>query len=185
MKLITNKAELTKAIASIASRGKKLDGDIQIAAMSVCCHAHQHGDVTLLNQLYNAMPRGARASALTLFLVRFGPVVASTDPTTKREQPFVFDKNKKMTGETLTALIDESGEPENHWYMLAPAPAPDEVFDFVKAMHSLMNRVARAEKDGKAVRGAELMSSVKAQVEAYDKDHPPAAMTLAEAAANA
>lgn len=181
MQLITNKADLSKAIASIANRGKKLDGDIQCAAMSVANHAHLHGDVTLLNDLYRALSKGARANAMTLWLTQFAPVVANMDPTTKREAPFKFAKDKKVSGEALATLLEASVEDGNRWYELAPSPQPDEVFDFVKALHALMAKAKKADGKGTPIVGAELMVSIGTQVETYDKEHPPQVTTEATA----
>ncbi|AGW43585.1 hypothetical protein JG068_03 [Burkholderia phage JG068] len=71
--LMTKAAEMEKAIASIANRGKKLDADIHQAACSTLAHAINHGDVTLAQKLVAAMPKSARTKALAAWFVDFGP----------------------------------------------------------------------------------------------------------------
>lgn len=63
MKLVTDSAVLAKAIKSIAVRGQKLDHDIHVAGTSCLQHIANHSDTTLLNDLVDALPKGARKHA--------------------------------------------------------------------------------------------------------------------------
>lgn len=65
-------AEINKAIASIHTRGKKLDADIQTAGLSILNHANEHGDSTLADKLVLALPKGSRKLALTEWLLEIG-----------------------------------------------------------------------------------------------------------------
>lgn len=73
-KLIEGTSAISKAIDSISTRGKKLDRDIQVAALSAMQHHVEHGDVTLINRLVDAMPKGSRVNALRAFIETFGAV---------------------------------------------------------------------------------------------------------------
>lgn len=73
-KLISGAAAITTAIDSIQRRGKKLDHDIQVAALSAMQHHAQCGDVSLINRLVEAMPKGSRVNALRAFIETFGAV---------------------------------------------------------------------------------------------------------------
>ena len=64
MELIKDAKKLGTAIKSIATRGAKLDGDIHQAAVSCLHHAFNHGDVTLMTKLVDAMPKSGRRKAL-------------------------------------------------------------------------------------------------------------------------
>ena len=64
LELIKDVKKLGKAIKSIATRGAKLDSDIHIAAVSCLHHAFNHGDVTLMTKLVDAMPKSGRRKAL-------------------------------------------------------------------------------------------------------------------------
>lgn len=71
-KLLEGTAAINKAIDSIATRGKKQDRDIQVAVLSAMQHHATHGDVTLVNRLVEAMPKGSRVNALRAFIETFG-----------------------------------------------------------------------------------------------------------------
>lgn len=154
MEIMTNKADIVAGIASIQKRGQKLDADIQGLALATANHAHLHGDVTLLNDLFKALSRGARHSAMTAWLLMFAPVVANTDPASKRDLPFVYEKTKKTAGDELAKLMAEGDAEGSQWFDMKPSPMPDEEFDIVAALHVLRHK---ANKDGiKIKKGGEL-----------------------------
>lgn len=158
MKLITDRKALETAIESIANRGKKLDADIQLAGLSCLNHLEQHGDITMVNRLYLALPQGARKAAMSAWLLNFGKLAANGDATTKKEKPFIFDKTK---------ATDLDGAEETPWFTFKPDAAPDQIFDVVKALHALLAKAAKAN----AVTGPELLTSVRRMVEEYDESH--------------
>lgn len=77
--LISGAANIKTAIDSIERRGKKYDRDVQIAALSAMQHHIEHGDVTLINRLVAAMPKGSRVNALRAFIETFGAVRFDTE----------------------------------------------------------------------------------------------------------
>lgn len=146
---ILNKEEIETTIKRITVNGKKLDGDIQAAAVGCINHIEQCGDVRLFNRLFLALPKGARKSALTGWVLLYGKVIANTDNESKKEQPFVYDKEK------TTQLAEAQRNP---WFDFAPDKAPDEVFDLNKAVASLLARAGRAE----SVNNPELLAKLVA-----------------------
>ena len=108
MKIITSKAAIVTAIESIRTRGKKLDNDIWIAAVSVTAHADAHGDVTLANTLVDAMPKGSRVNALLAYLECFGKFSYDDE---KKE--LCFDKSKKtdLEGAQVASWVEFKPEP--------------------------------------------------------------------------
>lgn len=128
--IITDLAKLNKAIDSIAGRAKKLDADIQVAALSAIAHVEKCGDIGPVNRLFLALGKGHRKSALTEWLLAFGRVVAN-DGEDKKDKPFVFAKDK------ATNLEDGDAHP---WYEFKPEPAPDQVFDIQAAVAALIKR---------------------------------------------
>lgn len=122
-------------IVSITKRGKKLDGDIQLCALSCLAHIEAHGDVRLFNRLYLAMPKGSRLEALTQWALAHGKVKAN-EGDNKKANPFVFDKDRK------TDMANATKKP---WYTFAKPKAPDEVFDYIKALQKIAEK---AEGDG-------------------------------------
>lgn len=134
-KLITDKAELTKAIDSIATRGKKLDADVQLAGLSALNHLDKHGDTAFVNRLYLALAKGARRRALAEWFMAYGKVSPNANNETKKEQPFAYDKSK---------VTDLEGASIDPWYDFAPEPTVEAMFDLRKALHQMLNRASKA-----------------------------------------
>lgn len=70
---ILDRAATVKAIASIKSRSTNLKSDVQVAVISALTHAGEHGDVTLLTSLVNAL-NVANATQLRKYIGEFAPV---------------------------------------------------------------------------------------------------------------
>jgi len=163
LKLYTTAAAITKAIGSIERRGKKLDADIQITGLSCLNHNQEHGDVTLLCKLFNAMPKGSRRNALADWALKFGKVVLNEDKSTAKELPFLF----KKTGST-----DLSAASETPWYDCKPEKELLEEFNFEAQWASLIKKAMAAGQAGIPIKGAELMSRLQA---AMIVEHDPLA----------
>lgn len=150
MELITNKDALIKAIDSIHTRGKKLDQDIHVAACSSLQHLEEHGDIGMVNRLYNALPKGARKAAMTEWLLKFARVIANDDGKTKATKPFSYSKDKTS---------DLQGGIKTPWYDLKKDQAPDEVFDIRAAVEAVIKKA-----QGKDLAHAELLTALQALV---------------------
>lgn len=72
LKLLTGAEAINTLIQSIAKRGKAMDKDIHIAAVSSLVHADKHGDITLANKLIDALPSSSRKNALRDWYIAFG-----------------------------------------------------------------------------------------------------------------
>lgn len=131
---VLDKAGIEATIKRITTNGKKLDSDIQAAGVGCLDHLNKHGDVTLFNRLYQALPKGARKSAMTAWALAFGQVAANTGDN-KKEAPFVYDKTK------TTQLAEAMANP---WFDFSPDKLPDEVFDVRAALASLLKRAAKS-----------------------------------------
>ena len=94
MKLFTNKADIVNAIAEVSVTGLKLDKMIWVAAASVVAHIEQHNDVTLANDLVEAMPKGSRVNALIAY---FDAVSKANYDVA--EKTFKFKKSKSTKQE--------------------------------------------------------------------------------------
>lgn len=132
--LMTKAAEMEKAIASIANRGKKLDADIHQAACSTLAHAINHGDVTLAQKLVAAMPKSARTKALMAWFVHFGPFA--------------------MGGDDGKSLVYLKGESDLNAALITPYWAlTQEVnpaqFDLLASLSSLLARAEKALQNDK------------------------------------
>lgn len=142
-RIINDSKAIETAIDSIQRRSAKLDDDIQIAALSACNHAHQHGDITLINRLYKAMGKGARHVALTGWLLEYAPVVANLDGASKKEKPFVWSKEKRIT-EGLEAAMAKADAADAQWFLFKPSADPDAVFDFKAFIARAMTKLDTA-----------------------------------------
>lgn len=91
VEVIESHGELEKAVVSIGSRGKKLDRDMHVAAVSCLYHARQHGDVTLLEKLVRIMPRSSRGVAFCLWIDAHVPVA---EPVSKKLAKVTLKKGR-------------------------------------------------------------------------------------------
>lgn len=151
--LIVGNDALTKAITSIQKAGKKLDGMIQVAGLSILSHIEAHGDITQFEALWLAMPQGARKNALAEWAFKFGKLSANTDEASKKAKPFLFDRAKKT---------DMFGAEDMPWFTFKPEKAVDEEFDFQKMLAMLMSKADKAEAAGIPIKGAEQLKAVRA-----------------------
>lgn len=128
-------AELNKTIASIKLAGAKLDGMIQECGVNVIEHFAEHKDNGVLNRLFFALPKGARATAFTSWVLTHCAVVANKDAKTKADQPFVYAKDK---------VSDPLAAAQDMWFNHKPEKAPDQVFDLQVAVRQLLAKAGKA-----------------------------------------
>lgn len=130
MKLVTGAAAIATAIESIANRGKKLDRDIHIAAVSCIKHHADHGDITLMNRLIAAMPKGSRVNALRDWVQVFSGMTYD-----EGSKAFVHEKDKP---------VDLDGAIATTWTDFAQEKAYVP-FDAQKAIAQLVNKLKSAD----------------------------------------
>lgn len=106
-KLLSSAAEIKAAIESIARRGKKLDQDIQVAALSSMQHHADHGDITLINRLVASMPNGSRVNALKAYIETFGAVRYDTE-----SKIFTHNKGKSFDVNEAAKIMWTDFKPE-------------------------------------------------------------------------
>jgi hypothetical protein len=113
---IMDKALILKSIGSIGKAAKKLTTQVQETAVACAQHAIAHGDVTLADQLVEALGKGMRRASLRAWFERNTPMYIP-----QGKQTFAFDKERAkemrkvseadMT-ESLMALPWEEAKPE-------------------------------------------------------------------------
>lgn len=140
MKLLTTTADIQAAIKSITSRGKKLDNDIWVAAVSVMAHHEKHGDVTLINELVAGMPKGSRVNALREFIMKHGKVTFDEE-----NQIFLHDKEGNF---------DLDGAQEKSWTEFKPDPKYVPV-DALALITALAKKIKAERKEGDKVSPAQ------------------------------
>lgn len=143
VQLLTTAAEINKSITSIATRGKKLDNDIQLTGVSCLNHVALHGDTTLLDKLVNAMPKGARKGAFCEWAVKYGMVRmldrANPDDAVAIAQGRLFAKDKTKSFSVEDAFA-------NKWWDAKPEPDLLTTFDAAKMVTQLVKKYTAAQK---------------------------------------
>lgn len=138
-------AEINKAIASIASRSKKLDADIQTAGLSILNHVQEHGDSTLADKLVLALPKGSRKLALTEWLLAFGKLrilkKTNVDDSARigAGAIFAYDKTKHTDLDSATA---------KPWYDFKPEPDVRTAFDAQSSVKAVLTKLTKAQAGG-------------------------------------
>lgn len=156
--LIADGDKLGKAIDAIKASGKKLDGSIQLAALSAAAHFGDHGDVGYINRLYLALGKGARHVALTAWFTTVAGVKANEDKQTKASKPFIKDADKSVN-------LEEGFK--TPWYDMKPSKAPDEEIDVLKMALAMLKR-AGAPKEGQTVLHEAMLPEIQAIVDKYN-----------------
>lgn len=170
-KLFIGTDAIGKATADIAKVGKKLDQMIQVAGLSCLHHVEEHKDVTVLVNLFEAMPQGSRKKALLDWVLKYGKVLGNYDDKgiLSKDKPFLFDRKG------ATDLVGAEAEP---WYNCAPDKL-EVPMDFLKLLDSLLKKADKAEQ-GVGLEGEGAADLLKA-VRAARNNFNPAAATAVEA----
>ena len=156
-----SESDMPAAIKSIKTNGAKLDLAIHVAALSavkIACKAEGvgTGNIHFVNQLYAAMPKGARHAALTAWLITFGGLMAN-EGENKDTTPFIHDSNKALDLEGGTAMP---------WYNMKQSPKPDAVLDVLKLTLAVIKK-AKAPKEGQELAHAAMIERLEALAEEF------------------
>lgn len=135
-KMLDGAKAIDTAIKSIATRGKTLERDIHIAAVSCLNHADLHGDITLAQKLVEAVPSLARKNALKDWFLAHGK--------------FSYDmENKALTyNKKGVTLLQEAIE--TPFWVFKPE-AEYKPFDINAAVAQLVQRAEKAVEKGEKV----------------------------------
>lgn len=158
-----DKTQILKNIGTIAKAAKSLTGKIQETAVACVIHAVRHGDVTLADQLVEALGKGMRRASLRAWFERNGPIVLP-----RGKDKFAFD------GERAKAMRKESDEELTERLMALPweEAKPEEpvvsVFDVEEAFDKFLKRLEKQVKEvDLTVKNRELLELVGQQVARY------------------
>ena len=141
----TDVPSIKRTIKSIGTKRVALVEMVQGAALAVIFHAHKHGDITLANDLCNAVGAGMKHEALRVYLSEFGPMNPNSDRETKGDSPMTFAKGKRLEGEALEAMMTKAALTEWHSFKTEKSA---ELFNPLFAFASLMGQIDRHIKDG-------------------------------------
>jgi hypothetical protein len=144
-----DKAQILKNIGAIGRKAASLTKDIQTTAVGCVEHAVKHGDVTLADQLVDALGKGMRKASLRAWFETNGPMFIA-----KGKDKFSFDKDRRgqWDGFREAELLAKP------WEEAKPEEKVVSVFDVSEAFDKFMKRVESMAKDGEVqVRNRELM----------------------------
>jgi len=132
------KAQVLKNIGSIGRASAKLTTDIQATAVGCVEHAVKHGDVTLADQLVDALGKGLRKASLRAWFEKNAPMFIA-----KGKDKFSFDPTRKGEWnqdreDTLLATPWEEAKPEEKIVS---------IFDVSESFDKFMKRVESMSKD--------------------------------------
>lgn len=145
------KQQIEAAILSIAKRGAKLDHDIQDAGLAIISHVGEHGDITLANKLFVAMPKGSRRNSLALWLITFAKLDLNLGEG-RKDAPFVYKKDGKT---------DVTGAAKLMWFDAKPEADVTVALDGFALVRALLKKI-----DGAANRGQDVTGLTDEQVAA-------------------
>jgi len=158
-----DKTIILKRIGAIGKASAKLTQDIQSVAVACALHAVAHGDVTLADQLVDAVGKSLRRASLRAWFEKQAPMYLP-----KGKDKFAFDAlraedMRKLTTEELEAKFDALA-----WEDAKPEAPVISVFDVSDAVDKFMKRMESMVKDANVtVRNKELLEILGQQVSIY------------------
>jgi len=158
---ITGTTTIKAAISMMQTAGRDLDADIQFLGLSVLNHIELHGDYSMANCMFSAMPNGSRRNSLAAWFIKYGKLRLTNDEdvkkrfVNKKDSPFQFDKTKATNLE---------GAGNEQWFDCLKEKAPDEVLDVTSNLQRLIKRIEAAMAKGIKIEGAEALPALRALV---------------------
>lgn len=147
-----DKNTILKNIGSIGRASKKLTADIQETAVGCIEHAVIHGDITLCDQLVDAIGKGMRKASLRAWFETNGPMYLP-----KGKDKFAFDASRRgeWNADREAALL------ATPWEDAKPEEPVASVLDVSEAFDRFINRLAKQIKqDTITVENAELFTVI-------------------------
>ena len=136
--------QLNNKIKLIRTNGAKLDALIQDVAIGCIEHAAEHGDVRPANQLWEAMPNGARRNALGMYLCQYGAIRVNTGKD-KEQARFKFKKEFETDITAARAVM---------WYSFKPEKDLAEEFNLSAKLQGLLKAYNKALSGGQAIKAS-------------------------------
>jgi hypothetical protein len=145
-------SRVNKLIGMIGRRGLQVHAMIQQAAVQCVAHSIMYGNVTPGNQLCDALTNGARKDALVKYLETFGC--------------FAYVKADKKLHHLKRESIEWTEEyakkvADFDWSKAKKAPEPSSVYDVEDALEKLIDNAHRAIKQGKTIKGSEILGPLE------------------------
>jgi hypothetical protein len=155
---------ILKAIGAIGKTTAKLTKDVQLCAIECVVHAVAHGDVTLADQLVDALGKQGRKASLRAWFELNGCMFIA-----KGAKTFSYDKFHKLGKADTPELRDTlMAKP---WEDAVPEAAPVSILEigakFDKFLDTLTKQATEASQAGIPVHGKALLDFMVAQAREF------------------
>ena len=135
---------INKEIAGIRAAGAKFDKRVQACALACLEHMEQHGDYTLLVNLYQALPKGSRRTAWPHGSCAIANSQRTpTRPPERQALPAGQGKGER-SGRCCRRDVARCRQARAN---------PDEILDVQKAVLALLAKVKKAKRQARRSRG--------------------------------
>lgn len=133
-----SKDAILKKIGAIGRKAKTLTSDIQDCAVDCALHAIQHGDVTLADQLVDALGKGLRRASLRAWFERNGPMYLP-----KGKDKFAFDAERAKAMRKTPEAEQREALMALPWEEAKPEEPVVSVFDVSEAVGKFIKRLEK------------------------------------------
>lgn len=150
------------AIAALGRKYANFDQQVQELGLAAMFHTAANSEASLLDKLFNALPKGARKLAFVEWVLANAPV-RTLSASNKSDKGMVqagctfrFDAEKVLDLESASATMWTAFKPEAH---------VSTAYDIQHAAKSMFKRAQSAVQEGKALKGTEVaLAELKAMV---------------------
>lgn len=134
--------EIKTMIGRIGKAAQKLSTQIQLCALECLIHTVKHGDVSLANNLIDAVGKGTRKATLYAWFEINGPFYLPKGKTQLAYDKTRADALKQEEEAALRERLEDI-----LWTEAKPEPKPVSVFDVVSEFDKFMNRMNKLVKE--------------------------------------
>lgn len=164
---------ILKKIGAIGKASAKLTRDVQGCATDCAWHAVMHGDVTLADQLVDALGKQGRKASLRAWFERNTPMYLPKGKTT-----FAFDSERAKSLKAAGEEAFREAMADKPWEEAKPEAPVVSVFDVSEAVDKFMKRLEAMTKDATiTVRNKALLEELGQTVAHYHMEQALAAKT--------
>ena len=138
----TDKTKIKATIKRINGARQKLIDDIQAAALAVTLHAHMHGDVSLINQLYAAVSNGMKQTALGLWLMDYAPVTL-TEGDEAVVVRFKYSKGRSLRDNQTELELNMARAAGKMWHDYKTDKGEEQMLNVHAAVAALLRKIEK------------------------------------------
>ena len=153
--IITDVAELNKAIDSWGKRASRWVKDGQLLGLSALQRLKDHGDIGPANRLYMTMPKGTKSGSMAAWLLEFSALIANTGGDAKTK-PFTYSRER---AEKLGSPANMEGAARKPWQDCGKQEEGPATIDVLQAINALIKRL-----EGKELTHADKLEGLRALV---------------------